>query len=230
MQAALNAFASSGDGRNRAVALVAQLRAELADTGSWVAAFDDLLATAQDPDASHDVVSARLDVLTGVLELGDRSAGEICRLLGGVVDDQALEISYAQHEVYGSPVRELERVDETAGLADDERLDLCRLYLQTAATPGHHVVWVAYGDAQIGPGDWRARVEDWRARVGPVEFFDGPTLVQDSGVGEWQPRRKCSRGTVSSTGRTGARGVWALQNRGCSRGLNPPASSRHRAM
>jgi hypothetical protein len=47
-----------------------------------------------------------------------------------------------------------------------------------AATPGHHVVWVAYGDAQIGPGDWRARVEDWRARVGRVEFFDGPTLVQ----------------------------------------------------
>ena len=63
----------------------------------------------------------------------------------------------------GSPVTEPERVDEPAGLA--------------AATPGHHV-WVAYGDAQIGPGDWRARVEDWRARVGPVELFDGPTLVQ----------------------------------------------------
>jgi hypothetical protein len=180
MQSPLDAFASSGDevSRTMAAGLVAQLRAELADTGTWVAAFKDLLATAQDPDASHDAVSARLDVLTGVLELGDRSAGEVCRLLGGVVDDQALEISYAQHEVYGSPVRELERVDETAGLADDERLDLCRLYLQTAATPGHHVVWVAYGDAQIGPGDWRARVEDWRARVGPVEFLDGPTLVQ----------------------------------------------------
>jgi hypothetical protein len=80
--------------------------------------------------------------------------------------------------VYGSPVRELERVDEPAGLADDERLDLRRFYLQTAATPGHHVVWVAYGDAHIGPGDWRGRVGDWQARVGPVEFFDGPTLVQ----------------------------------------------------
>ena len=180
IQAALNAFASSGDeaSRNLAVALVAQLRAELADTGAWVEAFDDLLATAQDPDASHDAVRARLDVLTGVLELGDRSAGEVCRLLGGIVDDQALEISYARHDVYGSPVREPGRVDEPAGLADDERLDLCRLYLQTAAPPGHHVVWVAYGDAQIGPGDWRARVEDWRARVGPVEFFDGPTLVR----------------------------------------------------
>ena len=46
IQAALNAFASSGDeaSRNVAVALVAQLRAELADTGTWVAAFDDLLA------------------------------------------------------------------------------------------------------------------------------------------------------------------------------------------
>jgi hypothetical protein len=80
--------------------------------------------------------------------------------------------------VYGSPVREFERVDEPAGLADDERLELCRLYLQVAATPGHHVVWVAYGDAQIAPADWRARVGDWQARVGPVEFFDGPTLVQ----------------------------------------------------
>jgi hypothetical protein len=180
IQAPLNAFASSGDeaSRDLAAGLLAQLQAELADTGTWVAAFDDLLATAQDPDASHDAVNARLDVLTGVLELGDRSAAEVCRLLGGIVDDQALEISYAQHEVYGSPVRELERVDEPAGLADDERLDLCRLYLQTSATPGHHAVWVAYGDAQIGPGDWRARVEDWQARVGPVEFFDGPTLVQ----------------------------------------------------
>jgi hypothetical protein len=180
IQAALNAFASSGDeaSTNVAVALVAQLRAELAGTGTWVAAFDDLLATARDPDASHDAVSARLDVLTGVLELEDRSAAEVCRLLGGIVDDQAFEISYAQHEVYGSPVRELERVDEPAGLADDERLELCRLYLQTAATPGHHVIWVAYGDAQIGPGDWRGRVGDWQARVGPVEFFDGPTLVQ----------------------------------------------------
>jgi hypothetical protein len=180
MQAALDAFASSGDenSRHETVTLVAQLRAELADSGAWVAAFDDLLATARDPDASHHAVIARLDVLTGALELGDRSAGEVCQLLGGIVDDQALEISYAQHEVYNSPVTELERVDEPAGLADDERLDLCRFYLQTAATPGHHVVWVAYGDAQIGPGDWRARVEDWRTRVGPVELFDGPTLVQ----------------------------------------------------
>jgi hypothetical protein len=180
MQAALNAFASSGDdaSRNLAAGLLAQLRAELADTGTWVAAFDDLLAIAEDPDASHDAVSARLDVLTGVLELGDRSAAEVCRVLGGIVDDHALEISYAQHEVYGSPVRELERVEEPAGLADDERIELCRFYLQTAATPGHHVIWVAYGDAQIGPGDWRARVGDWQARVGPVVFFDGPTLVQ----------------------------------------------------
>jgi hypothetical protein len=180
MQAALDAFASSGDEvtRHEAVTLVAQLRAELADSGAWVAAFDDLLATARDPDASHHAVIARLDVLTGALELGDRSAGEVCQLLGGIVDDQALEISYAQHEVYNSPVTEPGRVDEPAGLADDERLDLCRFYLQTAATPGHHVVWVAYGDAQIGPGDWRARVEHWRAQVGPVELFDGPTLVQ----------------------------------------------------
>ncbi len=180
MQAALDAFASSGDeaSRHQAVTHVAQLRAQLADSEAWVAAFDDLLETARDPDASHDAVIARLDVLTGALELGDRSAGEVCQLLGGIVDDQALEISYAQHEVYNSPVIEPERVDEPAGLADDERLDLCRFYLQTAATPGHHAIWVAYGDAQIGPGDWRARVEDWRARVGPVELFDGPTLVQ----------------------------------------------------
>jgi hypothetical protein len=180
MQSPLNAFASSGDEASRTMAagLLAQLQAELADTGTGVAAFNDLLATAQDPDASHDAVNARLDVLTGVLELGDRSTAEVCRVLGGIVDDQALEISDAHHELYGSPVRELERVDEPAGLADVERLELCRLYLQVAATPGHQVVWVAYGDAQIGPGDWRARVGDWRARVGPVEFFDGPTLVQ----------------------------------------------------
>lgn len=178
--AELDSFASSGNEASmaRAVTLVAQIRAELADTRSWVAAFDDLLAIVQDPDASDDALGARLDVLAGVLELADRSAAEVCRLLGGVIDDQALEISHAKHEIYGSPLRRFERVDEPAGLAEDERLDLCRLYLQTATTPGHHVVWLAYGDAQIGPGDWRARVDDWQARVGPVEFLDGPTLVQ----------------------------------------------------
>jgi hypothetical protein len=79
MQAALDAFASSGDeaSRNLAAGLLAQLQEELADAGTWVAAFDDLLATVQDPDASHDAVSARLDVLRGVLELGDRSAAEV---------------------------------------------------------------------------------------------------------------------------------------------------------
>jgi hypothetical protein len=178
--AALNSYVASGDDatRNEAARQVGQLQADLADTETVVAAFDDLLHIAQDSTASHLAVEARLDVLTGVLELGDRTAAEVCRVLGGIVDDQALEISAAHHELYGSPVRELEPVDELAGLADYARLQLCRLYLQVADTPGHHVVWVAYGDAQIGPGDWRARVGDWRARVGPVEFFDGPTLVQ----------------------------------------------------
>jgi hypothetical protein len=83
IQAALNAFASSGDeaSRNLAAGLLAQLQAELADTGTWVAAFDDLLATAQDSDASQQAVNARLDVLTGVLELGDRSAAEVVEYL-----------------------------------------------------------------------------------------------------------------------------------------------------
>jgi hypothetical protein len=106
---ALKAFVESGDdaNRSRAARHVGQLQADLADRENAVAAFDDLLDIAQDSTASHIAVKARLDVLTGVLELGDRSAAEVCRVLEGIVDDQALEISEARHELYNSPVREL---------------------------------------------------------------------------------------------------------------------------
>jgi hypothetical protein len=70
---ALKSFEMSGDdaNRNRAARHVSQLQADLADRETGVAAFDDLLDIAQDSTASHIAVTARLEVLTGVLELGD---------------------------------------------------------------------------------------------------------------------------------------------------------------
>jgi hypothetical protein len=74
------------DARPASIHLIA-LGAELADPETTLAAFDDLVATVSDPNNSHLVVQARLSVFTEILELADRPAAEICRILAGIVDD-----------------------------------------------------------------------------------------------------------------------------------------------
>jgi hypothetical protein len=148
------------------------LRVELSDANTTVAAFDDLLDAVRDPANSHLFITARLAVLTEVLEVSDRASAQICRILGGILDDQALEISIARHGLDGTPRADVDRPDEFAGLAEEDRLELSRRYLLRPAQEGHHVVWVAYDDARIAVDGC------WRQPVGMVEFFDGPTLLE----------------------------------------------------
>jgi len=151
---------------------LAALQDELREPDTAVAAFDDLLDAVRDLANSHLLVTARLTVLTEVLEISDRASAEICRILGGVLDDQALEISIAHHNLDGTPISNAARPDEFAGLAEDDRLELSHRYLLRPAQEDHHVVWFAYDDARV------AVQEVWRLPVGMVEFFDGPTLLE----------------------------------------------------
>lgn len=171
--AAMRSSLDAGKGANREPVRdgLAALRAELCDPETTLAAFDDLLDAVRDPSSSHVEVEIKLAVLTEVLDLSDRTAAEICRLLGGILDDQALEISIVLHGLDGTPIREGGPPDEFAGLTEQDRLSLSRRYLQRPARSGHHVVWVAYDNARIA-GD------SWRQHVGIVEFFDGPTLLE----------------------------------------------------
>jgi len=164
--------------RQRVRDSLAALQGQLREPETAIAAFDDLLDAVRDPANSHLLITARLTVFTEVLELSDRASAEICRILGGVLDDQALEISIARHNLDGSPVSTAERPDDFAGLPESDRLELSHRYLMRPAQEGHHIVWVAYDDARV------AVQEAWRQPVGMVEFFDGPTLVEKLGKPE----------------------------------------------
>ena len=166
------AATSTPPDRERVRRSLASLQDELHPPDTAIAAFDDLLDAVRDPANSHLLITARLTVFTGILELSDRASAEICRVLGGVLDDQALEISIAHHQLDGSPISTAERSDDFAGLPEDDRLDLGHRYLMRPAQEGHHVVWVAYDDARIA-----VREAGWRQSVGMVEFFDGPILI-----------------------------------------------------
>jgi hypothetical protein len=182
-QAIRTVVAAGGQADTRPLSIhLATLHAELTDPETTLAAFDDLVATVRDPDNSHLVVQTRLSVLTEILDLTDRPVAEICRILGGIVDDQALEISIARHGLDGTPILNVDRPDEQAGLSVEDRLELSRRYLSIPARPGRHLVWVAYGDAHLAG-------EGPRVEVGPVEFFDGPALLEAIAEGEVSPHR-----------------------------------------
>jgi hypothetical protein len=87
------------------------------------------------------------------------------------VDDQALQIDLAHHDLDGTDIPRRDPPDEQAGLPVEDRMQLAYRYLQHPAQVGHHVVWFVYKNARL-PGS------KWRLRVGPVEFFDGPTMVE----------------------------------------------------
>lgn len=173
VRAAATCTPSDRDGvRVRVHDSFAALQGELREPDTAISALDDLLDAFRDAANSHLLINTRLTVLTEVLELSGRASAEICRIIGGVLDDQALEISIAHHNLNGSPILAAERPDDFAGMPEADRLELSRRYLTRPAQEGHHVVWVAYGDARV------AGQEAWRQPVGIVEFFDGPTLVE----------------------------------------------------
>lgn len=149
------------------------LCAQLTEAATASAAFDDLNDMVGDQEAAPATVASRLAVLTDILAIADRPVAETCRRLGDIVDNRAVEIGFLRRDLDGTeaPVVDDDNFYASANLEFDDRLDLCRRYLLQPMTPAHHVVWVAYDDARVVTGSWREQ-------VGPVEFFDGPTLLK----------------------------------------------------
>ena len=149
------------------------LCAQLTKAATASAAFDDLNDMVGDQEADPAAVASRLAVLTDILTIADRPVAETCRRLADIVDNRAVEIGFLRRDLDGAeaPVVDDDNFYASANLEFDDRLDLCRRYLLQPTTPAHHVVWVAYDNARVVTGSWREQ-------VGPVEFFDGPTLLK----------------------------------------------------
>lgn len=147
-------------------------RKELAEAAAALAAFDDLVTALLASDTSYDSVQHLLQMLEAALRFANGTLSSKAILLAGIADNAAWSVAFARHDLDGAPLpdHDLER-DEDAGLSLDERIDLSRRILAQETSPGHHVVWVAYDRARL-------KFPAWRLEVGPVTFFDGPTLLR----------------------------------------------------
>lgn len=150
----------------------AAARGELAKAAAALAAFDDLVAALRASDTHYDTVQDLLHVLDATLRFTERTLSSKTRLLAGVADNAAWDVAIARHDLDSGPLpdRDLDH-DADAGLSLDERIALCRRIIAQQSSPGHHVVWVAYDRA-------RMKSPSWQLAVGPVTFFDGPTLLR----------------------------------------------------
>lgn len=164
-----------------AIAQLDELKAQLAESDTVVAAFDDLQTAVEASTSTRQEIQSCLTVLTCTLELAGHLPAQVCRFISEIVDDQQREIELAHQILDGAAFTEPENVDVQAGLLVDDRLALARRYLRRPSESGHHIVWLAFERARLS--------EPWRDTVGPVDFFDGPTLLEkmkatDSVAGE----------------------------------------------
>lgn len=147
----------------------ASARLELATTAAAIAAFDDLVDALRLPETSHTQIAARMQALAATFRFADRSLVTIASHLAGVFDNSALDVALARHDLAGTDLpTERPDPDEDAGLSVQERLDLARQLIPRSTPPGHHVVWITYGNARFDP---------WRFEMGPVTFYDGPAML-----------------------------------------------------
>lgn len=110
-----------------------------------------------------------MQALAATFRCADRALVNVASQLAGVFDNSALDVALAHHDLEGSDLpTEWPDPDEDAGLSVQERLDLARQLIARSTPPGHHVVWITYGNA---------RFEPWRFEMGPVTFYDGPAML-----------------------------------------------------
>jgi len=147
----------------------ASARIELATTIAAVAAFDDLVDALRFPQTSDTQVAARMRALAATFRCADRALVNIASQLSGVFANSALDVALARHALEGTDLpTQWPEPDDDAGLTVQERLDLARQLIARPTPPGHHVVWITYGNARFDP---------WRFEMGPVTFFDGPAML-----------------------------------------------------
>lgn len=133
--------------RQRAGTFTTQGRVELALPDAAVAAFDDLVDAARLADTPYDLVELRQSVLEAALASAGRSFAAEASLLAGILDDAALDVRVAQHELDGAAMGPRPAAVASAGRPFQARLDLGRRLLRRIGTPGRHVDWLAYDRA-----------------------------------------------------------------------------------
>jgi len=148
-----------------------QLLTEARHPDAAAAAFDDLVEAVRDQSTPTALITGRVDLLDGIMRFSGHALAPNSRTLSGILNNDTFEIAGALHYLDNRPMvtwREA-REDPDAGLTETERLDLLRRVLKNPPPPGHHIVWVFYGNARV-----RNR---WRLPIGACEFFDGPALI-----------------------------------------------------
>lgn len=151
-------------------ALTDRLRSELSTPAAMVAAFDDLAYSVAASDTTTNEVEARLHMLSSALRFNDHQVSRGFATLAEILDDAAVTIDRVRGQE--RPVSEdVSDIWQLAGTSIDERIRLCHTYLLTRTPTAEHVVWLVYGHARLSS-------PDWRIRVGPIEFLDGPTMVE----------------------------------------------------
>lgn len=157
------------EARRDCLHLLASARVELGTTAAATAAFDDVVDSLRSPQTSDTQVAARMQALVATFRCADRALVNIALHLAGVFDNSAFDVALARHDVEGTDLpTERPHPNEDAGLTVPERLDMARQLIALSTPPGHHVVWITYGNARFDP---------WRFEMGPVTFYDGPAML-----------------------------------------------------
>jgi hypothetical protein len=162
---------------------LAALCARWADPAVVEEAWCDIADACRDPQTPYETIAARRDVFWQLVR-ADRNTRELSRLLAGVLEDNALVVCMARVHLGDIPSPgpgAWPRPDELAGLAEPDRIGLCRRVLATPATPANHVVWVAFDRASLGGGVSQT--------VGPITFYDGTWVretLENDGPGQSQ--------------------------------------------
>lgn len=148
-----------------------QLRSEARHPDAAAAAFDDLVEAVRDESTPTALITGRLDLLDSIMRFSGHALAPNSRTLSGILNNDTFEVTGARHYLDNAPMvtwREA-RENPDAGLTETERLDLLRRVLKNPPPPGHHIVWVFYGNARVS--------NRWRLPIGACEFFDGPALL-----------------------------------------------------
>jgi hypothetical protein len=157
--------ASPDPGRAAAQAAVAGLRARWTDSAVLEAAWLDILDACRDATNPCDTIAARRDLFWQLVRAADRNTRSLSFRLDGVLNDSARDVQIVRVQLGDIPAPGAwPGPDDSAGLSEVDRLDLCRRLVTSPPTFGRHVVWVAFD---------RARLNGVMETVGRITFYRG---------------------------------------------------------
>lgn len=138
--------------REPAIAALEQLAVMLGGSASLVAAWRDLTSATKDEEMTLSSLSFYADTFISVLRTNGRNVPSTMRLINGVLHDgewARIEASYFLGDVDPAESQEWPHANEAAGMAIDERVELCERLLAAEPTAHHHIVWLAFDRAVL---------------------------------------------------------------------------------